>query len=261
MNIRMDPSVGSAYKSRSQKARVITEDWVEEELYCPSCPSQSLESLPASTRVADFRCPECFERFQAKSSSKPIYDKVLDSAYETMMIAIKTDSAPNLVLIHYSPIEWTVENLVLIPRFFVVPSAIEKRKPLSPTARRAGWVGCNILLHHIPDSGRINAVKDRVAREPTLVKDQWKRTVFAKDIVPESRGWTIEVLRFVESLHRDRFTLEEMYQFEGDLSELHPQNRNIKAKIRQQLQVLRDKGILRFDTPGVYEILKRFPRF
>ena len=39
------------------------------------------------------------------------------------------------------------------------------------------------------------------------------------------------------------------------LAEQYPNNNNVKAKIRQQLQVLRDAGILTFLTPGHYEIV------
>jgi hypothetical protein len=35
---------------------------------------------------------------------------------------------------------------------------------------------------------------------------------------------------------------------------LHPDNRHIKDKIRQQLQVLRDLGILRQPERGIWEI-------
>jgi predicted Rdx family selenoprotein len=34
------------------------------------------------------------------------------------------------------------------------------------------------------------------------------------------------------------------YIFERELEQLHPDNRNIKAKIRQQLQELRDRNLL-----------------
>jgi Dam-replacing family len=35
---------------------------------------------------------------------------------------------------------WFVRNLLLVPHFAFPPSAIIKRKPLSSTARRHGWV-------------------------------------------------------------------------------------------------------------------------
>ena len=49
------------------------------------------------------------------------------------------------------------------------------------------------------------------------------------------------------------FLIEDIYYFEEQLAILHPRNHNIKAKIRQQLQVLRDKGFLEFIHNGVYK--------
>lgn len=51
------------------------------------------------------------------------------------------------------------------------------------------------------------------------------------------------------------FSLSEAYGFEDALSKRHPKNNNIRAKIRQQLQVLRDKGFLEFLGKGMYKKL------
>jgi len=60
----------------------------------------------------------------------------------------------------------------------------------------------------------------------------------------------------VESLNKNEFTLNEIYTFEKDLKILHPENQNIKPKIRQQLQFLRDKKYLEFlEKRGNYKIL------
>ena len=48
-----------------------------------------------------------------------------------------------------------VIDFFTIPKFFFTPSIIEKRKPLSENARRAGWVGCNILYNQLPYSAKI----------------------------------------------------------------------------------------------------------
>jgi type II restriction enzyme len=60
------------------------------------------------------------------------------------------------------------------------------------------------------------------------------------------------VLRVVDSLPK-RFTLADVYAAETALATLHPNNQNVRAKIRQQLQVLRDRGVLLFLAPGEYE--------
>ena len=45
-----------------------------------------------------------------------------------------------------------------------------------------------------------------------------------------------------------------MYDFENELSLKHPNNHHVKDKIRQQLQVLRDKGYIDFVRPGLYKL-------
>ena len=254
MNLALNPSLGAQYKSLSQKARVITESWVESEMFCPSCESPSLERLPHGTKVRDFQCPDCQEQYQCKSLAKDIPNRILDSAYEAMINAILTDRMPNLLLLHYSRPSWEVCDLLLIPRHLLSASAIEKRRPLSPSARRAGWIGCNIILDGIPETGRIFVVKEGKPANPEAVRREWMQYAFLEGYEPERRGWLVDVLARIQSLSRDRFSLQDMYEFEGDLSTSHPHNRNIRPKIRQQLQVLRDRGILRFIAPGEYEL-------
>ena len=50
-------------------------------------------------------------------------------------------------------------------------------------------------------------------------------------------------------------TLEEMYRFEEMLQHHHPDNHNIRPKIRQQLQLLRDRGFVEFLGNGSYRRL------
>jgi len=71
----------------------------------------------------------------------------------------------------------------------------------------------------------------------------------------EGRGWIGDVLRCVEQLGKREFTLREVYEFEEELRERHPRNRNVRPKIRQQLQVLRKHGIVQFLERGKYRLL------
>ena len=61
----------------------------------------------------------------------------------------------------------------------------------------------------------------------------------------------MDTLHFVERLGSE-FTLSQMYAFANKLQLKHPQNNHIKDKIRQQLQFLRDKGIIEFKGRGNY---------
>ena len=69
-----------------------------------------------------------------------------------------------------------------------------------------------------------------------------------------AKGWLLDVMRSVEKLGKREFTLDDVYIFENELSRLHPDNKHIKDKIRQQLQLLRDGGYLKFVGRGKYQL-------
>jgi hypothetical protein len=111
---------------------------------------------------------------------------------------------------------------------------------------------------------------------PEEVRAQFKRVKPLKDISVTQRGWTLDVLNVVRRLvsvsaplqrdesegraprdpnisdqmgrrgtpPSDSFTTADVYAFERELEQLHPDNRNVRPKIRQQLQILRDTGLL-----------------
>ena len=62
-------------------------------------------------------------------------------------------------------------------------------------------------------------------------------------------------MRYIDKLGRQGFTLDDVYTFENELSKLHPENKHIKDKIRQQLQILRDKNYLDFVDRGKYQLI------
>ena len=78
----------------------------------------------------------------------------------------------------------------------------------------------------------------------TEVRDKFKRVKPLKEIGIKERGWTLDVLNAVRRLGKTEFSTSDAYAFERELEQLHPDNRNVKAKIRQQLQELRDRNLL-----------------
>lgn len=51
------------------------------------------------------------------------------------------------------------------------------------------------------------------------------------------------------------FELKDVYLFENEIQRIYPNNQNIKPKIRQTLQFLRDLGIIKFEGSGFYRKL------
>jgi type II restriction enzyme len=243
----------AAYDSGSQKARVLTESWAASEAFCPNCGSERLTQFHNNRPVADFHCPTCKEEFELKSQKAGFGSRIVDGAYQTMCKRLAERNNPNLMLLNYTP-SVGVDNLFIVPKHFFVEEIIEKRKPLAEHARRAGWVGCNILLSRIPEAGKIYIVRNRVVVDRQKVLDQWRKTIFLREESKASQGWLLSVLKCVDDIGAREFSLDQVYAFERRLSDLFPMNRHVRQKIRQQLQVLRDRGYLEFLGSGRYRI-------
>jgi type II restriction enzyme len=263
----------------------------EQNLFCPNCSSPKLTWLEPGHPASDYSCPQCGFWYQLKSQKTRIGISITDGAYAAMMEAIKRDRAPSYFFLHYDLATWTVRNLLLVPSFAFPPSAIIKRKPLSVTARRAGWVGCNFDLRRIPAEARIAVVRaiasssppspmgERMGGEvvklksplsgslpvqsrsemviitpPDVVREKFRKIKPLKDISVRERGWTLDVLNGVRSLGKQEFTNGDAYTLAEQLEKLHPDNRHVRDKIRQQLQVLRDVGLLIHVEHGLWRL-------
>jgi len=254
VNLALPADGLDAYKSASQRARVGTESWGAANLFCPACDAPTLQRAPHNTAAIDYSCPFCNSPFQLKSQSKLFGSKIVDAAYSEMKRAILADRTPNLFVMHYDLADWSVRNVLLIPKFAFALSAVECRSPLGPKARRAGWVGCNILLGNIPQDARIPIVSNGEFHSRRRVREAYNRLRPLERLKVEKRGWTLDILQLVQSLGKPQFTLSDVYAHEDALSKLHPDNRHIRDKIRQQLQVLRDFGLLTFLGSGEYRL-------
>jgi type II restriction enzyme len=199
---------------------------------------------------------QCAHEFELKGKrAEKTIRKVNDGAYSSMLERIASINSPHFFFLGYST-SFSVTNLLAVPNYFFQPSVIEKRKPLADTARRAGWVGCNILLDQIPEIGKIKLVENGEIVPQGKVLKTWQKTAFlAQQKQIEARGWTLDVMKCIERLHSSTFNLEAVYNFEPELSKMHSNNHFIKDKIRQQLQILRDVGYIEFVSRGSYRLV------
>ncbi len=74
-------------------------------------------------------------------------------------------------------------------------------------------------------------------------------------IINTLSSWRLDTFNVVSRIPTNIFKIEQVYDYQQQLQELHPENRHIKAKIRQQLQELRDLGLIEFLGKGVYRKL------
>ena len=67
MNLKFNTKIANNYSNNSQIARVLTENWVKQNIYCPCCGNSNLSDFKNNKPVADFYCAKCSEDFELKS--------------------------------------------------------------------------------------------------------------------------------------------------------------------------------------------------
>ena len=229
----------------------MSESWVAHNVFCPICGNPHISKLNNNMPVADLSCSYCGEIFELKSKCGNIGNKIADGAYSTMIDRITSSDNPDLFVMQYSA-DFQVVNLTLIPKFFFTPSIIEKRKPLSANAKRAGWIGCNILYSDIPKQGKIAIINRQKLSDVKTVTEEYSKIKKLQINNIENRGWLLDVLTCINAIDSVEFSLQDVYTFVEVLQKKHITNNNIEAKIRQQLQILRNKGIIEFLGRGHY---------
>lgn len=254
MNDLLNPQLAEAYLNQSQKVRIMTESWVLSEIYCPNC-GNSLLDYEKNRPVADFYCQKCKEDFELKSKSGKFSKKISAGAYSKMIERLRSTQKPNFFFMAYFMKVLRVNDFFVVPKHFITPNLVEKRNPLQETAKRAGWIGSNLLFAKIPKAGQIYYVRNGITLDKHEVMEKWQKTIFLKNVHQNNaKGWILDIMNCIDAIQKDEFELKDLYKFEEDLARLHPKNKNIKPKIRQQLQFLRDKGYLEFLEIGKYRL-------
>jgi type II restriction enzyme len=252
MEMSGNTDLGLGYTNRAQQVRMISEDWITRHGYCLKCESDKLTPTPANTRTRDFFCEACRHGYELKSKRGVFTNKVLDGAYSAMMRTIRDGNTPTFLLLEYSA-TWSVQGLRAIHHSLITEASIEPRKPLAASARRAGWIGCNIVLPAIAIQGQIPIINDGVMHAKQAPREAFARLEGLSSLTPKNRSWAATILNLLQQLPHRQFSLGDMYRFEDELQLIFPKNGNIRPKIRQQLQFLRDAGLIRFCGEGRYE--------
>jgi type II restriction enzyme len=233
----------------------LTEDWFGKNVFCPICGKDTLTQSPNNSRVRDFFCDVCNSDYELKSKEGALGTKITDGGYKTMISRIESLNNPHFFFLTHQ--NNFVDNLFFIPNYFFTPAIIEPRKPLSSTARREGWMGCKINIGGVPEKGKIFIIKNSKELDKKVIKEKYEHALALKTDNLGQRGWLMDILNCIDTITSETFSLDEVYKFENELKSKHPDNNFIRDKIRQQLQLLRDKDIIEFVGQRVYR-KKRF---
>lgn len=63
MNLNIYSDLANQYKNNSQKIRVLSEQWFVNSMYCPACLNKKINQFPNNSKVADFFCSNCNNKF------------------------------------------------------------------------------------------------------------------------------------------------------------------------------------------------------
>ena len=117
----------------------------------------------------------------------------------------------------------------------------------------------------LTELSKINEIINALPKESRIIipkinsnEDEKDFEIFTGDInIVEAklRGWSKDVFRCMLKMQSKEFSLSDIYGFEEKLNKIHPKNKFIKDKIRQQLQKLRDIGLIQFLGNGNYKKL------
>ncbi len=138
------------FVNAAQVARVALETWASFNLYCLNCESNALDRLPDNTPVADFQCVVCERTYQLKGKNGRFGPRLTGAAYRPTVEAAQRGKMPEYVLVEFDTRFGTVVFVDSIPGCLIGEERVLPRKPLSATARRAGWQGCTVVIAGLP---------------------------------------------------------------------------------------------------------------
>jgi hypothetical protein len=146
----IDLAVSPGLTSGSQIARLVLETWAELNLFCLNCDCDALVRLAANTPVADFECGSCNTRYQIKGKNGRFGPTITGAAYTPLIEAVRSGKCPEYVLIEYDRRFSSVVFGVAVRGSSITEDRVVPRAPLHASARRAGWIGCNLRLEGLP---------------------------------------------------------------------------------------------------------------
>lgn len=108
------------------------------------------------------------------------------------------------------------------------------------------------IISKVPKSKPITLPEIEIQKES---EDNEIYTGGVESILESLQGWKLEVFKCLLEIPSQEFTLSEVNRFVPKLQQVYPDNQNIEPKIRQQLQLLRDIGLVEFLGQGKYKKL------
>jgi hypothetical protein len=122
-----------------------------------------------------------------------------------------------------------------------IPWSESRLRSLVPSVER--------LKSRLPTRTQIRVIEGEEAETLELPTNE------AEELLPVTAGWTHLVFQRLLRFGRIEFTTDEAFRAcVPEIARRFPQNGHPREKVRQQLQVLRDLGLVHFLAPGHYRL-------
>ncbi len=136
------------------------ETFVGKNCSCPKCKKEkTLKRLPTNFKCADLICDFCGYLAQVKAMTVNDVDvlpkQILGAAWGPQKARMDASIYFPLFLVLKSS---SGASIYYLPTDFQSPALFSSRKPLSSTARRAGWQGFLYMLSAVPEGGFIRLI-------------------------------------------------------------------------------------------------------
>lgn len=236
-----------------QATKMLTEHWTANNIFCPSCWSALLQHA-TNKPCNDLFCRNCNENFELKASRWKLSTTIQAWAYDASIQALN-EGPINLFVLKYSD-DFTITNFLVVPKYFFTQDIIEKRNEAKVKQKNWNirlWTWGVIRFDRIPESWKIHYISNGTYKTRTEILNAWKWIKFLEEENDKWKGWIFEIMRCIELMWKVEFTPIELYnKFSDMLIKQYPQNNNIAAKIRQQLQDLERVGYIERISKWIY---------
>jgi len=134
------------WKSNSRIYGEAVERWLCQNFSCPRCKTGKLRQLEVNSPFIDLKCDECGEGYQVKASNSTLVTrdgklkKLSGAAYSKSLEGLEERNKCNFLLVQYCREVAEIKEAFLLKKENISSKHLIKRKPLGPSARKAGLV-------------------------------------------------------------------------------------------------------------------------
>jgi type II restriction enzyme len=149
--------INSGWNSESRIVGEACEEYVKNNVKCIRCNFNNFSKCKTNEKSKDLICANCNQKYQIKAkcasqsqiNNIKCYNKIKMIGGEYSITLSNINENIDYIIVLYEKQSYKINNILYANNEFINNECIIPRKPLSISARRAGWQGCYILLNNI----------------------------------------------------------------------------------------------------------------